>query len=174
MRNSIIFLSICFFVCLYIGGFYKQEWLFGRSAEGEVLVVSPLWGSRQFGILFTHSVALTPVEEWFDVQGNEIILLSTIYQDFGAGLPHDVENGQDMIVKDGKIYIHGYNMRLQRLPVRVGRIAKHKLLLSPFWGKEMHVLSLEDVVSPGQVVDFTSEELSLFTVGLQYFKRVFI
>ena len=39
-------------------------------------------------IRYIHSVAKSPVEDWFRVSQQTIFLERTVYQDFGAGLPH--------------------------------------------------------------------------------------
>lgn len=58
-----------------------------------------------------------------------IFLEKTVYQDFGAGLPHTPGPGQTMSTGDGHIVISGYHKALPSFEVRVGRIARHTLLL---------------------------------------------
>ncbi len=154
--------------------FIPCAWLMGKNQQDEIVLVSPIWGQRHFGILFTHSVALSPVEEWFYVEDETIILNSTIYEDFGAGLPHEADAGQRMSFKDGKIFITGYDVRIPNLVVRVGRIANHALLLPELFMEGRHVLSLHTVVKPGQSISFTVQKISLFAVCSQYVTKLFI
>lgn len=112
--------------CLYMG--FKTS-LCVRNAVKELVFFSPLPAGQDFCIRFIHSVAKSPVEEWFKVQGGKILLDRTVYQDFGAGLPHEASTGQHMAFDDGVVTISGYNMPLPELTVRVGRVAEHILLL---------------------------------------------
>ena len=102
--------------------------------NGEPLFTCPAEEGFVFGIRFTHSVALSPVEEWFSVRGGVIHLDKTVYQDFGAGLPHYPEPGQTMTAENGRIVISGYDRPLPSFTVRVGRIANHSLLPPPSCG----------------------------------------
>ena len=107
----------------------NTPWLRAHNAQGTVLFSCPLPQGQEFGIRFTHSVARSPVEEWFVPQGTDIALRRTVYQDFGAGLPHEAAEGQRMVFGDGRIELSGFTLVLPRLEVRVGRVAGHELLL---------------------------------------------
>ncbi len=118
--------------------------------------------TARFCVRFKHSVALTPVEEWFVAQDGQIALQSTVYEDFGAGLPHDVAEGQEMLVQDGKVVIHGYTLRMPTLYVRVGRVAEHTLMVEKTFGIIEQKLRLESLVKPGTAVKFTIVTESFF------------
>lgn len=107
-----------------------------RNTTKELVFFSPLPQARDFCIRFIHSVAKSPVEEWFQVQDGKIILDRTVYQDFGAGLPHEASTGQRMEFRDGLVVISGYQMHLPDLTVRVGRVAEHSLLVEQGEGAE--------------------------------------
>lgn len=100
-----------------------------RNVANELVFFSPLPQSQVFCIRFVHSVARSPVEEWFRFRDGDLLLESTVYQDFGAGLPFDAGPGRHMVVRDGVIGLSGFNQLLPELTVRVGRIAGHTLLL---------------------------------------------
>lgn len=100
-----------------------------RNSAKELVFISRLPQSQLFCIRFIHSVAKSPVEEWFSARFGRIVLESTVYQDFGAGLPHEAGSGQRMEFDKGLVRISGYNQPIVPLTVRVGRIAEHSLLL---------------------------------------------
>ncbi len=100
-----------------------------KNADGVVLFSCPARDGLAFGIRYIHSVAKSPVEDWFRVSRGMIFLEKTVYQDFGAGLPHNPGPGQTMSTGDGHIVISGYHKTLPFFDVRVGRIARHTLLL---------------------------------------------
>lgn len=62
------------------------------------------------------------------------MLKETVYEDFGAGLPHEPEPGrprESMTVEDGKIYIRNIYRPVPNLQVRVGRwVAGHELIFN--------------------------------------------
>lgn len=133
MKYKIFFVIICLGLCGGLG-----LWLFHdsvgsrlcvRNADKELLFSSPLPPSQVFCLRFIHSVARSPVEEWFRFRKGELLLESTVYQDFGAGLPFEAQQGRRMDMRDGVIGLSGFNQVLPELTVRVGRIAGHFLLL---------------------------------------------
>lgn len=133
-----------------------------KDAAGTVLFSCPVQDGMTFGLRYIHSVAKTPVEEWFCISNQTIFLEKTIYQDFGAGLPHNPEPGQTMTTGNGHIVISGYHRALHSFDVRVGRIAQHTLLLPLENTAEKHPahaqvreISLASLAPPGSAVTFT-------------------
>lgn len=96
---------------------------------GKTLFKWPVRNGSQFAIRFNHSVALSPVTDYYKIENGKIFLDKTVYQDFGAGLPHAPEAGQKMTTGNGEIVISGFDRELPAFEVRVGRIARHRLLL---------------------------------------------
>ena len=144
-----------------------EDWLSGRAlmllvndGQGRVLQRIPLCRRGCFGIRYTHSVALSPVEDWFYARGRTIVLDKTIYQDFGAGLPHSPEAGQLMQVAGGQVSISGYDRPLPELVLRVGRVARHTLILprcchpdaGPSLRSHEEELALSRLAKPGSAV----------------------
>lgn len=124
------------------------------AENGEHLFTCPAPEGFAFGIRFTHSVALSPVEDWFSVKDGVIHLDKTVYQDFGAGLPHEPEPGQTMKTEGGHIVISGYDRALPSFTVRVGRIANHSLLPPPSCGAGAEIF-LKSLAPAGSPVTFT-------------------
>lgn len=144
-----LLITSCFFAML------DSKWLCVQNASGKSVLVAIFPEEREFGIRFKHSVALSPVEDWFKASGNNVALTHTVYQDFGAGLPHQAEYGQTMRFFDGKVVISGYTLVLPQLEVRVGRVAQHKLLLPRGTGKEYAEIQLDSLAKPGAALSFS-------------------
>ena len=128
-----------------------------KDARGTVLFACPAREGFVFGIRYIHSVAKSPVEDWFRVAHNVIFLEKTIYQDFGAGLPHNPGPGQTMTTADGHIVITGYHMALPSFDVRVGRVARHVLLLPQAEVGSASVtreVPLDELALPGSAITF--------------------
>ncbi|WP_129600672.1 DUF1850 domain-containing protein [Anaerophilus nitritogenes] len=80
----------------------------------------------KFSIGYTHSVLLTPVEEFFQIKNkNELSLYKTIYESFGVGLPYSQQEG-DFEIKNGK-FILKINRDFHDIHLRVSPIPKHWL-----------------------------------------------
>lgn len=156
--GALCVLAVC--VAWWMG---PEQVLVLRDVQGHEVFTTPLPQDGVFGIRFTHSVALSPVEEWFHADDGVIALDRTVYQDFGAGLPHETAPGQRMTVRDGYIEISGYTLRLQRMDVRVGRVAGHVLLLPPGRTDKTAVreLPLSALAPPGAALSFTVEKADL-------------
>lgn len=107
---------------------------------------------RGFAIRYIHSVALSPVTDYFDIKGKDIVVARTEYMDFGAGLPHAPEKGQKMRAENGHIIIDDINLVMPEFTLRVGRVARHTLLLPNAHGFDE--LPLAEIAAPGAAVTF--------------------
>ncbi len=154
--------------------FVEHDFIELRTNKAEHLQLVPIQQGERFCMRFIHSVALTPVDECFSPEGGNIVLKSTIYHDFGAGLPHAPEFGQTMSVKDGKIIIEGYSLRIPDLQIRVGRIAKHMLLLPHVFSDKVDEVYLAKFVKPGEVVSVKAKRLSILEAVTKYWSTLYI
>lgn len=80
-----------------------------------------------FSIRYLHSVAKTPVIEFFEIKDGKILLTGTEYQSYGAGLPTSAEQG-DYIVADDKFIIKNINQKLPEIMLRVSDYAQHEFI----------------------------------------------
>lgn len=124
-----------------------------RNASGTVVWECPMREGESFAIRYTHSVALSTVEDHFVIKNAIIHLDKTIYHDFGAGLPSVPEQGQIMTTDNGRIVMSGYDRSFESFDVRVGRVARHMLLL-PFDNK-MQELPLANFAPAGSALTFS-------------------
>lgn len=124
-----------------------------NNSLGKTTFEFPLPDKQCFALRFTHSVARTPVYEWFCNHTGILYLEKTNYQDFGAGLPYEAEPGQKMTVRDGQIEISGIHRQMQQFDVRVGRIANHTMII-PKEGKITAEKPLSSLAEPGSSLTF--------------------
>lgn len=123
-----------------------------EDSKGKVLLSHTL-PENQFALRYTHSVALTPVTDYFHVRMPDIVLDKTEYQDFGAGLPHTPGPGQVMTAENGKVSISGYNAAFRHFDLRVGRVAGHVLVIPS--GAESQEIPLDSIARPGSAIRFS-------------------
>lgn len=135
-----------------------------KNPAGQVIFSIPVKNGQYFIIRYIHSVALSPVEDYFKIWDDKIILDKTVYKDFGAGLPHMPSGDQKMSVYNGHIEITGYNMEFNSFDVRVGRVARHKfILLKPETSNVQQCNQLVDIPldylsPPGSAITFSIEK----------------
>lgn len=130
-----------------------------EDESGKRLFSKPVKDGAEFAIRFIHSVAKTPVTDYFIIKDGKIFLDKTIYHDFGAGLPHAPEGEQRMKTGNGEILITGFNREMPDLEVRVGRVAEHVFLL--FSGKDKSEdVPLASLARPGSVILFKIRPVS--------------
>ena len=135
-----------------------QTRLLLHDQKGNLLYEYPLTEGACFGIRFIHSVAKSPVEDWFCQQNKKLFLEKTIYHDFGAGLPYKPEKGEQMTFGNGHIVISGIHREIPSFDQRVGRIAEHTLLYEE--GGTRQEKKLSDFVPPGCAITFSLETRS--------------
>ncbi len=158
MRNKHLLwvvLSILFVLLLF--------WKLGSTLvitsndTGRVLWSHSVSEGEQFIIRYTHSVARTEVDEVIRVGDEELIIDSTIYESFGAGLPSTIGQGQTIRREGGKVIIGSINQPVPRIDLYVGQvIANHTLL---FQGD---ILPLSTLSKPGTSIQFSISSENLF------------
>lgn len=133
-----------------------------ENENGQTLLAVPLAEGEQFAIRYRHSVAQTPVTDYFVIKNGEIWLDHTIYHDFGAGLPHTPEHGQTMRQKHGELILNGFNRRLPVFELRVGRVAGHRLLLYDKKDGRSIVqdIALDQLAPPGSAITFSAGQIN--------------
>ena len=125
--------------------------------NGDTLYSTPVKDGTTFAIRYQHSVALSPVIDYFVIRDNEIWLDKTVYQDFGAGLPHEPGHGQKLSQNNGQLELSGFNRRLGSFQLRVGRVANHVLMLAQGNVKkrqEWLEVPLNKYARPGSAITF--------------------
>ncbi|HHY47586.1 MAG TPA: DUF1850 domain-containing protein [Firmicutes bacterium] len=122
-------------------GLYLEISLYSNGSIVFSRRVSP---GDQFTIQFIHSVMKTPVSEIFRIDGPENFdLVESIYYSFGAGLPSEELEGQEIVLEDGHLRITGFRRSFRRLLLAIGRVARHHIVI----GKES--IPLASLAAPG-------------------------
>ena len=133
-----------------------------ESPSGTSFLRIPLGTGEPFAIRYIHSVAKRPVVEVFTpAPGERIQLRETAFDSFGAGLPFEAEEGARFLVEQGRFRIVGMRRFFRSVPVRVGRVAEHTLLVRD--GE----IPLRDFEQPGQTVTLKISECPVFLLVLR-------
>lgn len=94
-----------------------------------------------FSITFIHSVNQSPVTDRYEVDSNgDIWMRETIYYDFGAGVPFDLNEGETLsYAEDGAMVISGIDRVISPFHLFVGTVSDHTLRLN---GEEVSLRDL--------------------------------
>ena len=126
------------------------------AGGGRVLYERQVVPGDEFEIRYTHSVARTLVVERFRItRDGQILLYETVYQDFGAGLPSELDEGAQVEVGPAGVRITGMERTMSSIPLRVGSIARHQIACGS------DVVDLISLVESGERVDITVAARSL-------------
>lgn len=91
----------------------------------EVIWEQKVKNGESFNLKYLHSVAKTPVIEFFEIKDGKILLTGTEYQSYGAGLPTSAEEG-DYIVENDKFIIKNIDRFLPEILLRISSNSQHE------------------------------------------------
>lgn len=105
-----------------------------------------------FYVEHIHSVELSTVSEMYLINGQDIILMESIFHSFGAGLPATTPYKFELLEDGFRIY--DINRKMEYLVYRAGAVrANHKILIN---GKKYDFL---DFTSPTTGVKFSVDKI---------------
>ena len=128
MKRKLIYLLVIL-VLLAVGPYFISDKVLvvEEAATERVVYQQQVDRGLKFAIKYTHSVENTPVWDYFKVLEGDILLTSTKYMSYGAGLPF--LNKNDYQIENDKFVIKEINTKLAQIPLRVSDYAKHKLVI---------------------------------------------
>lgn len=119
----------------------KEEYARFRVSEGD-----------EFSVMFIHSVNQYPLTDVYQIRDHKIYVIRTIYNNFGAGVQTEIEEGQTLeIGENGEMIVSGFNREMPYLSYIVGTVSDHILTVK---GKEY---SLRDLCGRNSKVEFSCE-----------------
>lgn len=103
--------------------------------------------SNTFVLGYTHSVLLTPAEEYFFIDNQQQLnLQKTIYESFGVGLPYSQEEDWEFEIVDGKFILY-IDRQMEQINMIISPIPDHWI------GVEDKTYKLIDLISaPGDAI----------------------
>ena len=106
----------------------------------------------EFSVRFIHSVNQYPLTDVYEIRDSKIYVVRTIYNNFGAGVQTEIEEGQTLeINENGEMVVSGFNLEMPWLSYIVGTVSDHTLTLH---GKE---ISLRELCGRNSKVAFSVE-----------------
>ena len=139
--RSRAFIFIAFIVLMACFAFTNTAFACRESGEGSLILENPSTQEQYasyevkvgdiFSIEFIHSVNKSPVIDYFEIREDGIYGVKTVYYGFGAGVPTELEEGQELSYgEDGSMIISGLDVKMNDLIYRVGTVSDHILTLA--------------------------------------------
>jgi hypothetical protein len=121
-NNKIFLLLILGFVItlLLIPSFYLLN--IKEQPDEKLFFQGAITPGKQFALVYTHSVAQTPVWEFFEMnKDSQLMLTETHFYDHGAGLPYAAFGDEVFVQEDGKFKIKNMSREISLpLYIRIG------------------------------------------------------
>lgn len=111
------------------------SWLVVVDARDHTVVwARPVRQGEAFYLRYTHSVTRRQVEDTYVIKGARLALTATRFEAVGAGLGYMGEGLER--AENGWTVIEGMERQMPYLPLRVGAVADHRLVVR---GREYHL-----------------------------------
>ena len=106
----------------------------------------------EFSVRFIHSVNQYPLTDVYEIRDHQIYVVCTIYNNFGAGVQTEIEEGQTMeINENGEMVVSGFNQEMPWLSYIVGTVSDHILTIHD------EEISLRELCGRNSKVKFSCE-----------------
>lgn len=128
------------------------------SESGTVLMCAEMVDGEEFMLSFVHSVNRRPVFDTLRVVGDQLVIVSSRFDAFGAGMP-EASGSEGRLELDADGWLRWSLWRpMPSVDLFVGRVARHTLHI-----RESRT-ELADLVEPGTSVTFRTAKYSLLDV----------
>jgi len=150
----IIVLFILFFIILNVPTMHVLE--IENINKNEILFQEKVFPGYVFATRINHSVQLTPVLEFFEIDKNyNILLTKTIVKDLGWGMPSTPVG--DFSYQNDEMVIENINKKIPGFIFRVSYISKPDLLLMD------RTYNLKFLVSDSDALKINSKKVSIIS-----------
>jgi len=106
----------------------------------------------EFSVRFIHSVNQYPLTDVYEIRDHKIYVVRTIYNNFGAGVQTEIEEGQILeINENGEMVVSGFNQEMPWLSYIVGTVSDHILTIHD------EEISLRELCGRNSKVKFSCE-----------------
>lgn len=126
--------------------------------SGNTTRVYPLGEGETFAIRYIHSVNKSPVVDTIAREQDQLVVKSSLFQAYGAGIPSDADQIGDLarLTEDGFL-MEGIDAAHDEIALITGTISDHHLLLGD--GREIR---LKDAFGERQPVTLRAAKLPLY------------
>ena len=121
---------------------------------------------KEFYISFIHSVNRTPVNEYYSVSKDKLILEKTTFYSYGAGMPEIGEyGGGEPHIVNGMVHLDNIHKEFEKFTYFSGTYANHSL------NTDNGKISFSKLVNPQTPVTFEVKKISIITLLRSYWVK---
>lgn len=136
-----------------------QRFTITDEKSGRIVFQESVERYREFHTNFTHSVNRTPVDEYYRIVKDKLVLEKATFYSYGAGMPEVGEYGSGVpSIKDGMVQIDSINKEFKRFTIYAGTYANHSL------NNKDTTIFFSQFVKPQTPVTFEVKNVSVFSI----------
>ena len=148
MSAGVSVTTLLAFIAIFSAINSTSQLVLTNEHTGKTLFSHRIEENEVFAITFIHSVNLSPVTDYFQIQKGQIVLIATEFYDFGAGMQSELEPGQTFTnLPSGGMRIEGMKI-LDSFAVLISYVFEQTLKIADL------EIPLQTLDLPGQPVRF--------------------
>ena len=152
---TVVFIAAIALTALFFAGASGKDTLVLRDGDTkEEYARFPVSEGDEFSVTFIHSVNQYPLTDVYEIRDHRIYVVRTIYNNFGAGVQTEIEEGQKLEYgENGEMIVSGFDQKMTGMIYVVGMVSDHVLDIG---GAEY---SLTALCGKGAAVKFVCKEV---------------
>lgn len=157
-KRLIIFFTFVLFSLIFVPVMTVFSFEETKTSKGQVFYIPFDYFEREFQIVYTHSIHLTDVKEYFEVTDSLMIqALAMEYEDLAIGMPGNAEEGETLTIEDGKYRLSYEAKFLPDFTMHISNISSKQ----HFFYKNVEY-DLKKALKKGSSYHFQVKKISLF------------
>lgn len=163
MRIKAIYLIISILLIALLVTPLLQRFTITDRKSGSIVFQDNVEKYKDFYISFTHSVNKTPVNEYYSISEDKLILEKASFSSYGAGMPEAGEYGSGApSIVDGMVQINNIHKVFKNFTYISGTYANHSLNIDD------NKIFFSKLVKPQTPVTFEVKRISIITIMRSY------
>ena len=163
MRNKGIFLIVIIVLIILLISPIFERFTITDGKSKTIVFQDKIEKYRAFYISFIHSVNKTPVNEYYSISDDKLILEKATFYSYGAGMPEAGEYGGGApTVVDGMVQIDNIDKEFKNFTYISGTYASHSL------NTDNSKIFFSEFVKPQTPVTFEVKKISIITIIKSY------
>lgn len=158
IKTGMLFFLIIFAFLLFMMVPFFPHFVILDGQTNHLLFHQPVHSGQSFEIQYIHSIHLTPVNEFYQINDDLNIVLNEVHFDtYSVGMPSDLSEGETLELKNGKMMIKNMQRIMPSIDLRIGQvIANHQLKMNG------QLIPFSSIAKPGSWVHIEVRKLSIF------------
>ncbi|WP_176554395.1 DUF1850 domain-containing protein [Bacillus sp. Marseille-P3800] len=141
---------------------YQSALTFSIQRSDELIAYTPISIGDSFQIIYTHSIHLTDVEEFYQVTNEQKIRQYEMsFDEFGIGMPSSATGDQELVIENGRYHLKNMNVIHSYLPIRIADVVPEQRLV---WNEGDQQIWFNDYFEPRSYITIELKSLNVWQV----------